>query len=76
MYVRAAIAFLSISTIVSMYADTVLIDITKAIPDIVVDLRYATTNNFTGKVVYAIPVCAVHKNLIPVFFETLLESIV
>lgn len=29
-----------------------LIDIKKAIPDIVLDIRYATTNNFMGRVMY------------------------
>lgn len=33
-------------------ADTDLVPIRKYIPDIQVDLRYATTRNFTGKVIY------------------------
>lgn len=34
-----------------------LVNIQAVIPDIVLDIRYATTNNFTGKKVYSHPVC-------------------
>jgi D-alanyl-D-alanine dipeptidase len=50
---------------VSLHAADVLVDLSKAIPTIVVDLRYATENNFTGQVVYTRYICAVHRDLIP-----------
>ena len=34
-----------------------LINIKTIIPDIVLDIRYATTNNFTGKAVYSHAEC-------------------
>ncbi len=40
-----------------------LVDISKAIPDILLDIRYATTNNFLGFPVYAKPACYLHKNV-------------
>jgi D-alanyl-D-alanine dipeptidase len=36
---------------------TRLVELNKIIPDIVLDIRYATTDNFTGKVVYPSPRC-------------------
>lgn len=42
-----------------------LIDITKVNPTIAIDLRYATTNNFTGKTVYAKSICYVHQDIAP-----------
>jgi zinc D-Ala-D-Ala dipeptidase len=38
-----------------------LIDLEKYIPGIVVDMRYATTNNFTGEVVYDYPAALLRK---------------
>lgn len=32
--------------------DTILVRLTDVIPDLLTDVRYATTNNFTGKVLY------------------------
>lgn len=38
-----------------------LVDLSKVIPGIVLDIRYATENNFLGFPVYAKPVCYLHK---------------
>lgn len=67
MYIERLLTLLCISSALYMHANNanVLVNITHAIPDIVVDLRYATTNNFTGKIVYTTPICAVHKDLVP-----------
>jgi len=35
--------------------DKVLIDLEKYIPDLVLDIRYASTNNFTGERIYNLP---------------------
>ncbi len=40
------------SSTVTAIHDTMLVDITTVIPDIVLDIRYATANNFTGQVLY------------------------
>ncbi len=42
---------------------TELVDIKKIIPDIVLDIRYATANNFTGKVLYPSYDCFVAKEV-------------
>jgi zinc D-Ala-D-Ala dipeptidase len=42
-------------------ADCNLLDISQVIPNIVLDVRYATSNNFLGFAVYAKPVCYLHK---------------
>lgn len=39
-----------------------LVDIKKIDPSIVVDLKYATEDNFTGKSIYTSAVCFVHKD--------------
>lgn len=39
-----------------------LIEIVKVIPDIVLDIRYATTDNFTGKTVYPVARCFLVKD--------------
>jgi D-alanyl-D-alanine dipeptidase len=36
---------------------TKLIDVKKVIPDIILEIRYATKNNFTGRVLYPSPDC-------------------
>jgi len=41
-----------------------LIDIKTLIPNIFLDIRYATTNNFTGKKHYAKPVCFLKTELV------------
>ncbi|GKX68059.1 M15 family metallopeptidase [Inconstantimicrobium mannanitabidum] len=38
-------------------------------PSLKIDLRYATTNNFTGKVVYPKPVCLLQKNTLDKLIE-------
>lgn len=40
-----------------------LVDVRKAIPNIVVDILYATSNNFLGFPVYTHDLCYVHKNM-------------
>lgn len=39
-----------------------LIEITKSTHNIVLDMRYATSNNFTGEVIYNSPRCFLHKD--------------
>ena len=41
-----------------------LIEITQNEFDIELDIRYATTNNFTGKILYDKPTCFLHKDAI------------
>ncbi len=43
-------------------ASTTLVEISKCTTDIVLDIRYATTNNFTGKVVYPNSRCFLSKD--------------
>jgi D-alanyl-D-alanine dipeptidase len=38
-----------------------LVDISKIIPDVVLDIRYATSNNFLGLPLYEKPICYLHK---------------
>ncbi len=40
-------------SLVAANPDMQMIDLAKKIPSIVLDIRYATANNFTGKVIYA-----------------------
>lgn len=48
-------------TIVATNPDMELIDLEMFIPTIVLDIRYATTNNFTGKIIYSNPKAFVRK---------------
>jgi D-alanyl-D-alanine dipeptidase len=41
---------------------TTLIELDECIPDILLDIRYATPNNFTGKVVYPDARCFLNRN--------------
>lgn len=41
-----------VATTTRVGSTTNLVELNRLIPDIVLDIRYATTNNFTGKVVY------------------------
>lgn len=41
--------------------DNELVDITTIIPDIQLDIRYATTNNFTGEIIYTAPKAYLRK---------------
>lgn len=43
------------------FADHNLIDVRKAFPDMVFDIRYATEDNFTGKPVYVSDNCYLHR---------------
>ncbi|NOZ55640.1 MAG: D-alanyl-D-alanine dipeptidase [Calditrichaeota bacterium] len=38
-----------------------LVDVQQVIPDIVVDLKYATADNFTGQVLYEVPRCFLRR---------------
>ncbi|MFN0247652.1 MAG: M15 family metallopeptidase [Kofleriaceae bacterium] len=40
-----------------------LVDVTAVIPDAVLDMRYATKDNFVGKAVYPTAVCKLHRNV-------------
>lgn len=40
-----------------------IVDVAKIIPDAVLDLRYATKDNFTGEAVYPKAVCKLHRNV-------------
>jgi len=42
-------------------ADDDLVDITTVIPDAVIDIRYATAENFTGKVLYPVGRCKLRR---------------
>ena len=64
-YPQVTCALLTVICCVSLHAKRVLVNVAQAIPDIVIDLRYATDNNFTGEVIYIKVVCAVHEDLIP-----------
>ena len=46
-----------------MQMDMEFIDIAKVNPRIVTDIRYATTNNFTGKVLYSSATCFLRKKV-------------
>lgn len=39
-----------------------LVDIKTIDPTIIVDLKYATADNFTGQIMYSSPICLVHKD--------------
>lgn len=41
--------------------DVDIVDVAKIIPDAVLDLRYATKDNFTGEAVYPKAVCKLHR---------------
>jgi len=41
-----------------------LVDVKKLCPTIVYDIRYATTNNFTGKQIYSTPGCYLHQDAV------------
>lgn len=56
------LAVLIISFIVSAQ-NTELTDIKRIIPDIVLDIRYATSDNFTGKVLYSSDDCFIAKEV-------------
>ena len=65
MQLKRFLTITSLTISFSTYTQKTLVDITKVLPTIIVDLRYATTNNFTKEVVYTTPLCAVHKDLVP-----------
>src|SRR5437868_15392704 len=39
-----------------------LVDVTKAVPHVRLDIRYATTNNFTGTVLYPMAKCCLRQS--------------
>jgi len=41
-----------------------MLDMKKAIPDLVLDIRYATANNFTGKIIYEAPKAFARKAVV------------
>lgn len=41
--------------------ETELVDVQKLVPDVVLDIRYATTNNFTGKQLYPVAKCYLRR---------------
>lgn len=45
----------SYDLLVAEDSDNKMVDLEKAIPGIALDIRYATTNNFTGEVIYTAP---------------------
>lgn len=58
----ACLAVVAVNPVVSARAQATpaeagLVDITAVAPDIALDMRYATTNNFTGVAVYPAPRC-------------------
>lgn len=40
-----------------------LVNLSEAIPDIILDIRYASSNNFLGFPVYSKPACYLHRNV-------------
>ncbi len=54
-----ALALCSCRTPTSNTAD--LVDVQRMIPDIVLDIRYATTNNFTGQKLYPVARCCLRR---------------
>ncbi len=40
-----------------------LVELVKLDNSFVIDIKYATTDNFTGKKIYSMPVCLIHKNV-------------
>ncbi len=49
-----------------------LIEINSSTHPIIMDMRYASTNNFTGQVIYQKPLCLMHKDAL-VLFEKAIE---
>jgi len=43
--------------------DVDIVDVAKIVPDAVLDLRYATKDNFTGEAVYPKAVCKLHRGV-------------
>ena len=56
---------LTFLVLVSLLNSHQLIDIKKANPTIIIDLRYATTQNFTGKKIYTKNICYVQQDIVP-----------
>lgn len=50
------------STAEEQLASADLVELKTVVPDIVLDIRYATTNNFTGKVVYPSARCFIKRD--------------
>lgn len=40
-----------------------LVELVKLDDSLVIDIKYATTDNFTGKKIYTTPMCLIHKNV-------------
>lgn len=57
------IKFLTVcfATSLSLFAHPSLVNLEEEIPSAHFEIRYATTDNFTGKVVYESPTCLLHK---------------
>ena len=52
---------LLVATCSRQQQDTDLVEVKQVVPDIVVDLKYATTDNFTGQVLYDVPRCFLRR---------------
>ncbi|MFN7138492.1 MAG: D-alanyl-D-alanine dipeptidase [Limisphaerales bacterium] len=64
MKLRALVFFQMVFVCLAAFAQekpTDLVDVEKFIPGIVLDIRYATTNNFTGKQVYPVAKCYLRR---------------
>lgn len=48
-----------------------LVEITESSHNIVLDLRYATPNNFTGETIYTINKCFLHTEAVPLLEKTI-----
>ncbi len=55
------LTFASLATLVSGCGPDELVELDKFIPGIVLDIRYATTNNFTGQILYPSARCFLRK---------------
>lgn len=47
---------------VTLIHTSALVDITKIDPTIILDLKYATKNNFTGQIIYSSTICLIHQD--------------
>lgn len=54
-------ALLLVTVVCSCRHDEELVDVEKEIPGIILDIRYATTNNFTGQQLYPVAKCFLRR---------------
>ena len=62
MNIKKIVLYNLVQVICMITASHELVDIKKLDPGIIIDLKYATTDNFTGQIIYTSSVCPVHKD--------------